>query len=116
MNNKDILIAQFLNQVAANNPNEPEFLQAVKEVAETVMPFIEKNPKYNNKMLLERMVEPERVILFRVTWLDDAGNIQVNKGYRIQMNSAIGPYKGGLRFHPTVNLSILHLNKRLKIA
>jgi glutamate dehydrogenase (NADP+) len=107
MNNKNILIAQFLNQVAANNPNEPEFLQAVKEVAETVMPFIEKNPKYNNKMLLERMVEPERVILFRVTWLDDAGNIQVNKGYRIQMNSAIGPYKGGLRFHPTVNLSIL---------
>jgi glutamate dehydrogenase (NADP+) len=107
MNNKDILIAQFLNQVAANNPNESEFLQAVKEVAETVMPFIEKNPKYNNKMLLERMVEPERVILFRVTWLDDAGNIQVNKGYRIQMNSAIGPYKGGLRFHPTVNLSIL---------
>lgn len=107
MNNKNILIAQFLNQVAANNPNEPEFLQAVKEVAETVMPFIEKNPKYNNKMLLERMVEPERVIHFRVTWLDDAGNIQVNKGYRIQMNSAIGPYKGGLRFHPTVNLSIL---------
>ncbi len=107
MNNKNILIAQFLNQIAANNPNEPEFLQAVKEVAETVMPFIEKNPKYNNKMLLERMVEPERVLLFRVTWLDDAGNIQVNKGYRIQMNSAIGPYKGGLRFHPTVNLSIL---------
>jgi glutamate dehydrogenase (NADP+) len=100
-------IEQFLNNVAANNPNEPEFLQAVKEVAETVMPFIEKNPKYSNKMLLERMVEPERVILFRVTWLDDAGNIQVNKGYRIQMNSAIGPYKGGLRFHPSVNLSIL---------
>lgn len=100
-------IEQFLNKVAANNPNEPEFLQAVKEVAETVMPFIEKNPKYSNKMLLERMVEPERVILFRVTWLDDAGNIQVNKGYRIQMNSAIGPYKGGLRFHPSVNLSIL---------
>ena len=107
MNTKDTSIAQFLNQVAANNPNEPEFLQAVKEVAETVMPFIEKNPKYKNKMLLERMVEPERVLLFRVTWLDDAGNIQVNKGYRIQMNSAIGPYKGGLRFHPTVNLSIL---------
>jgi glutamate dehydrogenase (NADP+) len=100
-------IEQFLNKVAANNPNEPEFLQAVKEVAETVIPFIEKNPKYNNKMLLERMVEPERVILFRVNWLDDAGNIQVNKGYRIQMNSAIGPYKGGLRFHPSVNLSIL---------
>jgi glutamate dehydrogenase (NADP+) len=107
MNTKDTSIAQFLNQVAANNPNEPEFLQAVKEVAETVMPFIEKNPKYKNNMLLERMVEPERVLLFRVTWLDDAGNIQVNKGYRIQMNSAIGPYKGGLRFHPTVNLSIL---------
>ncbi|MFA9206423.1 MAG: NADP-specific glutamate dehydrogenase [Burkholderiaceae bacterium] len=100
-------IEQFLKNVAANNPNEPEFLQAVKEVAETVMPFIEKNPKYNNKMLLERMVEAERIIQFRITWLDDAGNIQVNKGYRIQMNSAIGPYKGGLRFHPSVNLSIL---------
>lgn len=100
-------IEQFLKNVAANNPNESEFLQAVKEVAETVMPFIEKNPKYNNKMLLERMVEAERIIQFRVTWLDDAGNIQVNKGYRIQMNSAIGPYKGGLRFHPSVNLSIL---------
>lgn len=104
MNNS---IEQFLKNVAANNPNESEFLQAVKEVAETVMPFIEKNPKYNNKMLLERMVEAERIIQFRVTWLDDAGNIQVNKGYRIQMNSAIGPYKGGLRFHPSVNLSIL---------
>jgi glutamate dehydrogenase (NADP+) len=93
--------------VSKKNPNEPEFLQAVHEVAETVIPFIEKNPKYQGKMLLERMAEPERVIMFRVTWLDDTGNVQVNRGYRIQMNSAIGPYKGGLRFHPSVNLSIL---------
>jgi glutamate dehydrogenase (NADP+) len=77
------------------------------EVAETVIPFIEQNKKYQNKMLLERMVEPERVIMFRVTWIDDTGNTQVNRGYRIQMNSAIGPYKGGIRFHPSVNLSIL---------
>lgn len=100
-------INSFLEAVAKRNTNEPEFLQAVKEVAETVIPFIEENKKYQNKMLLERMVEPERVIMFRVTWIDDAGNTQVNRGYRIQMNSAIGPYKGGIRFHPTVNLSIL---------
>jgi glutamate dehydrogenase (NADP+) len=100
-------INNFIESVAKRNANEPEFLQAVKEVAETVIPFIEKNKKYQNKMLLERMVEPERVIMFRVTWIDDAGNTQVNRGYRIQMNSAIGPYKGGIRFHPTVNLSIL---------
>ncbi len=100
-------IHSFLEAVAKRNANEPEFLQAVKEVAETVIPFIEENKKYQNKMLLERMVEPERVIMFRVTWIDDAGNTQVNRGYRIQMNSAIGPYKGGIRFHPTVNLSIL---------
>lgn len=100
-------IHDFVEAVAKRNSNEPEFLQAVKEVAETVIPFIEQNKKYQNKMLLERMVEPERVISFRVTWLDDAGNIQVNRGYRIQMNSAIGPYKGGIRFHPSVNLSIL---------
>lgn len=100
-------INAFLEAVAKKNPNEPEFMQAVKEVAETVIPFIEENKKYQNKMLLERMVEPERVIMFRVTWLDDAGNTQVNRGYRIQMNSAIGPYKGGIRFHPSVNLSIL---------
>lgn len=97
----------FLEAVAKRNGNEPEFMQAVKEVAETVIPFIENNKKYQNKMLLERMVEPERVIMFRVTWIDDAGNTQVNRGYRIQMNSAIGPYKGGIRFHPSVNLSIL---------
>lgn len=100
-------INAFLESVSKRNPNEPEFLQAVREVAETVLPFIEKNPKYKGKMLLERMTEPERVIMFRVTWLNDKGEIQVNKGYRIQMNSAIGPYKGGLRFHPSVNLSIL---------
>lgn len=100
-------IKEFLNYVESRNPNEPEFLQAVHEVAEAIIPFIEKNPKYNNKLLLERMVEPERTIMFRVTWLDDKGNAQVNRGYRVQFNSAIGPYKGGLRFHPSVNLSIL---------
>lgn len=100
-------VTEFLEGVAQRNQNEPEFLQAVREVAETVIPFIEENKKYQNKMLLERMVEPERVLMFRIAWIDDAGKINVNKGYRIQMNSAIGPYKGGLRFHPSVNLSIL---------
>ena len=100
-------LQSFMDMVSKRNQNEPEFLQAVHEVAETVLPFIENNPKYQGKMLLERMVEAERVIMFRVTWLDDKGNTQVNRGYRIQMNSAIGPYKGGLRFHPSVNLSIL---------
>ena len=100
-------IDQFVEAVARRNSNEPEFIQAVQEVAETVLPFIEKNPKYQGQMLLERMVEAERIITFRVVWTDDAGAIQVNRGYRIQMNSAIGPYKGGLRFHPSVNLSIL---------
>lgn len=100
-------VKDFLDKVSKRNQNEPEFMQAVREVAETVLPFIEKNKQYQNKMLLERMVEPERVIMFRVPWLDDNGDIQVNRGFRIQMNSAIGPYKGGLRFHPSVNLSIL---------
>ena len=100
-------INSFMDLVAKRNGHEPEFMQAVMEVAETVIPFIEQNKKYQNKMLLERMVEPERVIMFRVCWIDDAGNTQVNRGYRIQMNSAIGPYKGGIRFHPSVNLSIL---------
>ncbi|MFY7666955.1 MULTISPECIES: NADP-specific glutamate dehydrogenase [Flavobacterium] len=100
-------IESFVESVAKRNPNEPEFLQAVHEVAETVIPFIEQNEKYQNKMLLERMVEAERIIQFRVVWQDDQGNTQVNRGYRIQMNSAIGPYKGGIRFHPSVNLSIL---------
>lgn len=100
-------INAFLEEVAKRNGHEPEFMQAVKEVAETVIPFIEENKKYQGKMLLERMVEPERVIMFRIAWIDDAGKTQVNRGYRIQMNSAIGPYKGGIRFHPSVNLSIL---------
>ncbi|NJY61303.1 NADP-specific glutamate dehydrogenase [Salinimicrobium sp. CDJ15-81-2] len=100
-------VQDFLDSVSKRNSNEPEFLQAVHEVAETVIPFIEKNKKYQNKKLLERMVEPERVIMFRVPWIDDQGEVQVNRGFRIQMNSAIGPYKGGLRFHPSVNLSIL---------
>jgi len=100
-------IQDFIKEVAAKNVGENEFLQAVKEVAEAIIPFMEANPKYNNKMLLERMVEPERVLMFRVLWLDDEGNTQVNRGYRIGFNSAIGPYKGGLRFHPSVNLSIL---------
>lgn len=100
-------IKNFVSQVEKSNPNEPEFLQAVTEVAETVIPFIEKNKKYQNAKLLERMVEPERVLIFRVPWTTDEGEIMVNKGYRVQFNSAIGPYKGGLRFHPTVNLSVL---------
>jgi len=100
-------INQFMDYVKARNPHEPEFLQAVHEVAEAIIPFMEKNEKYNNKLLLERMVEPERTIIFRVPWLDDNGKPQVNRGFRIQFNSAIGPYKGGLRFHPSVNLSIL---------
>ena len=100
-------IHDFMNWVEQLNPGEKEFLQAVEEVAEVIIPFMETNPKYNNKMLLERMVEPERLLMFRVPWLDDNGNTQVNRGYRIEFNSAIGPYKGGLRFHPSVNLSIL---------
>lgn len=100
-------IKDFISKVEKMNPNEPEFIQAVTEVAETVIPFIEENEMYQNKKLLERMVEPERVIMFRVPWTDDQGEIQVNKGYRVEFNSAIGPYKGGLRFHPSVNLSIL---------
>lgn len=97
----------FLSYVKTKNPNEPEFHQAVHEVAEVVIPFIESNPKYKGRMLLERMVEPERTVTFRIPWVDDNGNIQVNRGYRVQFNSAIGPYKRGLRFHPSVNLSIL---------
>jgi glutamate dehydrogenase (NADP+) len=106
-NNTEKLVNSFMQYVMERNANEPEFLQAVHEVAETVIPFMERNPKYKNKMLLERMVEPERTITFRVPWVDDRGNIQVNRGFRIEFNSAIGPYKGGLRFHPSVNLSIL---------
>jgi glutamate dehydrogenase (NADP+) len=100
-------ISDFMDYVNQRNANEPEFLQAVHEVAETVIPFIEDNPKYQGKKLLERMVEPERTLMFRVPWVNDSGETQVNRGYRVEFNSAIGPYKGGLRFHPSVNLSIL---------
>jgi glutamate dehydrogenase (NADP+) len=100
-------INAFMDSVKAKNANEPEFLQAVHEVAEAIIPFMEKHPQYQTSKILERIVEPERVIMFRVPWLDDQGNPQVNRGYRVEFNSAIGPYKGGLRFHPSVNLSIL---------
>jgi len=100
-------IQDFIDLVKKRNPNEPEFIQAVTEVAEAVIPFIKENPAYGADKLLERIAEPERVTMFRVPWTDDNNEVQVNRGYRIQMNSAIGPYKGGLRFHPTVNLSIL---------
>ncbi len=100
-------IAAFMENVTSKNPHEPEFLQAVQEVAETVIPYMDEHPKYKKYNILERMCEPERAIIFRVPWVDDDGNYQINRGYRIQMNSAIGPYKGGLRFHPSVNLSIL---------
>lgn len=100
-------IEAFLDLVKERNGHEPEFLQAVEEVAETVIPYIVQHDIYYGKNILLRMVEPERLISFRVSWVDDSGEIQVNRGYRVQMNSAIGPYKGGLRFHPTVNASIL---------
>ena len=100
-------IEAFMNRVSLKNAHEPEFLQAVQEVAEAVIPFIEQNPKYKTTRILDRIVEPERTIMFRVPWLDDNGDVQVNRGYRVEFNSAIGPYKGGLRFHPSVNLSIL---------
>jgi len=100
-------IEAFMEEIRSRNGHEPEFLQAVQEVAETTIPYISKNKIYNGKNILLRMVEPERLISFRVSWVDDKGEIHVNRGYRVQMNSAIGPYKGGLRFHPSVNASIL---------
>ena len=100
-------VGHFLEQVAQRNPGQPEFLQAVTEVMESLWPFIQKNPKYAENGLLERLVEPERTVMFRVSWIDDRGQVQVNRGYRIQHSMAIGPYKGGLRFHPSVNLSVL---------
>ena len=103
----DKIVSNFLAQVGTRNQNEPEFMQAVTEVAETVIPYIVKNDIYYGQNILLRMVEPERVVSFRVAWIDDNEEIQVNRGYRIEMNSAIGPYKGGLRFHPSVNLSVL---------
>ncbi len=104
MKNKD---SEIMDLVVRRNPGEPEFHQAVKEVVDSLSSFLEENSKYKEAKIIERMIEPERVIMFRVPWLDDKGEIQVNRGYRIEMNSAIGPYKGGLRFHPSVNLSIL---------
>jgi len=100
-------IDAFMKGVKLKNSHEPEFIQAVLEVAETVIPYIEANPKYKSTKILERITEPERVIQFRVPWVDDSGDVQVNRGFRVEFNSAIGPYKGGLRFHPSVNLSIL---------
>jgi glutamate dehydrogenase (NADP+) len=103
----DPRVQQFMAMIKAKNPGENEFHQAVQEVSESLIPFIEENPRYKHAKILERIAEPERTIIFRVPWLDDKGEIQVNRGFRIEMNSAIGPYKGGLRFHPTVNLGIL---------
>jgi glutamate dehydrogenase/leucine dehydrogenase len=100
-------VDRFMEGVIAKNPEQKEFHQAVREVVESVWEFVQENPQYKEGKILERMVEPERVILFRVPWFDDKGEVQVNRGFRIEMNSAIGPYKGGLRFHPTVNLGIL---------
>ena len=100
-------IDAFINEVKLKDAHEPEFIQAVQEVAEAIIPFMNENPKYNSSNLLKRMVEPERVIMFRVPWINDEGKVQVNRGFRVEFNSAIGPYKGGLRFHPSVNLGIL---------
>jgi len=100
-------MSDILNSIVNKDPDQKEFHQAVEEVLETVMPVLERNPEYRQAKIFERIAEPERVIMFRVPWMDDAGDIQINRGYRIEMNSAIGPYKGGLRFHPSVNLSIL---------
>lgn len=107
MKNTEAAVESFMQTVIAKNPGEAEFHQAVREVAETIIPFIQANPEYNKAKLMERIAEPERVVMFRVPWVDDKGEAQVNRGFRIEMNSAIGPYKGGLRFHPSVNLSIL---------
>lgn len=100
-------IAAFMDRIKSKNAHETEFIQAVEEIAETIIPFMAKNPKYIKAKILERMVEPERTIIFRVPWVDDKGEIHTNTGYRVEYNSAIGPYKGGIRFHPSVNLSIL---------
>ena len=101
------IVDEFMAKIIAKNAGEVEFHQAVREVVESLVPYIEENPKYKDAKILERIAEPERVIIFRVPWMDDKGQIQINRGFRIEMNSAIGPYKGGLRFHPTVNLGIL---------
>lgn len=103
----NLSVNEFMRKIEFRNAHEPEFLQAVFEVAESVLPYCEANPKYKINKILERMAEPERVIIFRVPWLNDQGGVEINRGYRVQMNSAIGPYKGGLRFHPSVTLSVL---------
>jgi len=103
----DSTINTFMNKIRFRNLHETEFLQAVYEVAESIIPFAEKHPKYKLNKILERIAEPERTIIFRVPWLNDKGEVEINRGFRVQMNSAIGPYKGGLRFHPSVNLSVL---------
>jgi len=103
----DSRVEKFMARIKAKNPSEPEFHQAVHEVAESLIPFIEEHPKYKHSRILERIAEPERVVIFRVPWINDKGEVEINRGFRIEMNSAIGPYKGGLRFHPTVNLGIL---------
>jgi glutamate dehydrogenase (NADP+) len=100
-------VEEFMAELKTKNPGEPEFHQAAQEVVESLAPVIERNPQYRKMKILERMAEPERVVMFRVPWVDDKGEVQINKGYRIEMNSAIGPYKGGLRFHPTVYLGLL---------
>src|SRR3989449_10039870 len=105
--NSMVLIQEVLEIVRKRNPNEPEFLQAVTEVLESIGPVIQRSKKCRDGKILERIVEPERLIQFRVPWIDDKGQIQVNRGFRVQMNSALGPYKGGLRFHPTVSASIV---------
>ncbi|MEG0324781.1 MAG: Glu/Leu/Phe/Val dehydrogenase dimerization domain-containing protein, partial [Raoultibacter sp.] len=100
-------VARVLEETSVKNANEPEFLQTVEEVLTSLAPVFDQHPEYEKAALLERMVEPERTIEFRVTWTDDAGAVHVNRGYRVQYNGAIGPYKGGLRFHPSVNLSVM---------
>ena len=100
-------MSQALNRIIDRDPEQKEFHQAVHEVIDTVQPVLDRNPEYRQARILERMAEPERTIMFKVAWMNDAGEVQVNRGFRIQMNSALGPYKGGLRFHPSVNLSIL---------
>ena len=100
-------VNDFMAQLTKRSPDQPEFHQAVREVAESLMPFVLERPEYQKARILDRLTEPDRIIIFRVTWLDDAGSVQINRGYRVQFSNAIGPYKGGLRFHPTVNLSVL---------
>ena len=100
-------VDDFMNMVKRRDPHQTEFLQAVQEVMDSLWPFLQTNPRYSSQGLLERLVEPERAIQFRVAWVDDKGQVQVNRAWRVQHSSAIGPYKGGLRFHPSVNLGIL---------